>query len=65
VKRKPHATDGRRLVVTPTAKGRRTVDAIMPVFNHHEAIVTSGLTDRDRGELSRLLRAILRTLDAE
>lgn len=65
VKRKPHATDGRRLVVSPTTKGRRTVDAIMPVFNRHEAIVTAGLTDDDREQLSRLLRTILRTLDAE
>lgn len=65
VKRTAHATDGRRVVVTPTAKGRRTVDAIMPVFNRHEAIVTSGMSDHDRAELARLLRSVLRTLDAE
>ncbi len=64
-KRKPHATDGRRVVVHPTAKGRRTVDQIMPVFNHHEAIVTADLSDHDRRELARLLRSILRRLDTE
>jgi len=65
VKRKPHPTDGRRLVVSPTARGRRTIDSIMPVFNEHEKIVTAGMTDADRAQLSSLLRTILRTLDAE
>jgi hypothetical protein len=37
----------------------------MPVFNRHEAIVTADLSDTDRNELSRLLRTILRRLDAE
>jgi DNA-binding MarR family transcriptional regulator len=65
VKRKPHPSDGRRVIVHPLAKGRRTVDEIMPVFNRHEAIVTADLTDHDRRELARLLRTILRTLDNE
>lgn len=65
VKRAEHPTDGRRLVVLPTAKGRRTIDAIMPLFNQHEAIVTSGLTGDDRTQLARLLRTVLRTLDTE
>lgn len=65
VKRKPHPTDGRRVIVSPTAKGRKTVDAIMPGFNQHEALVTSGLDERDRVALARLLRVVLRTLDAE
>jgi DNA-binding MarR family transcriptional regulator len=62
-KRSPHPTDGRRVVVTPTPKGRRTVDRIMPVFNRHEAMVTADLTDADRVALSHLLRTVLRTLD--
>lgn len=65
VKRKPHATDGRRVIVSSTAKGKRTVDAIMPVFNEHESTVTSALSAAERREMSRLLRAVLRTLDAE
>ena len=64
-KRKAHPSDGRRVIVSPTAKGRRTIDQIMPVFNHHEAIVTIDLSDDDRRELARLLRMILRRLDAE
>jgi DNA-binding MarR family transcriptional regulator len=64
-KRKAHPSDGRRVIVHPTAKGRRTIDEIMPVFNHHEAIVTTDLSDHDRRELARLLRIVLRRLDAE
>jgi DNA-binding MarR family transcriptional regulator len=64
-KRKAHPSDGRRVIVSPTAKGRRTIDQIMPVFNHHEAIVTTDLSEDDRRELARLLRMILRRLDAE
>ena len=57
--------DGRRVIVSSTAKGKRTVDAIMPVFNEHESTVTSALSAAERREMSRLLRAVLRTLDAE
>ncbi|MEX0846587.1 MAG: MarR family winged helix-turn-helix transcriptional regulator [Ilumatobacteraceae bacterium] len=63
VKRTSHPSDGRRLVVKVTAKGRRAVDEIMPMFNKHEAMVTEGLTEQTRHELSRHLRTILRTLD--
>jgi DNA-binding MarR family transcriptional regulator len=63
-KRTAHATDGRRVVVIASAKGRRTVDRIMPRFNRHEALVTEHLTDGEADELSRLLRTVLRTVDA-
>jgi UDP-N-acetylglucosamine acyltransferase len=63
-KRSSHPSDGRRQVVQATAKGRRAVDDIMPVFNKHEAIVTEGLTDEAREQLSHHLRTVLRTLDA-
>jgi MarR family transcriptional regulator, organic hydroperoxide resistance regulator len=64
-RRGSHPTDGRRVVVSPTAKGRRTIDQIMPLFNQHESAVTADLTVSDRRELARLLRTILRTLDDE
>jgi hypothetical protein len=37
----------------------------MPVFNHHEALVTADLSPTDRRELARLLRTVLRTLDTD
>jgi MarR family transcriptional regulator, organic hydroperoxide resistance regulator len=64
-KRSVHPTDGRRVIVSPTAKGRRTVDEIMPVFNQHEAMVTADLSPADRRELTRLLRTVLATLDRD
>lgn len=64
-KRRTHPHDGRRVIVSPTAKGRRTVDEIMPLFNEHEAMVTAELSEHDRTELARMLRTILRTLDSE
>jgi DNA-binding MarR family transcriptional regulator len=65
VTRRVHPTDGRRVLVKPTAAGRRVVDQIMPAFNEHEAWVTADLTDRDRRELARLLRTVLARLDTE
>jgi DNA-binding MarR family transcriptional regulator len=62
-RRRPHPTDGRRVVVSATAKGRRVTDAVMPAFNLHEELVTERLDERERDELARLLRVVLRTLD--
>lgn len=62
-KRREHRTDRRRVVVAPTAKGRRAVDRIMPRFNDHEALVTSGLDQAEQDQLSHLLRTVLRTVD--
>ena len=65
VRRRQHPTDGRRLLIRPTPAGGRMVDTIMPTFNEHESQVTAVLSTAERTELSRLLRAILRTLDTE
>lgn len=64
-RRSTHPTDGRRVMVELTTAGHRCVDEIMPQFNEHERLVTSALSPADRSELSRLLRAVLRTLDTE
>ncbi len=63
VERRAHPTDGRRLTIRPTRAGKRTIDAIMPVFNQRESEVTAGLSAAERTKLSDLLRTILRTLD--
>jgi DNA-binding MarR family transcriptional regulator len=64
-KRAVHPSDKRRVIVSPTARGRRAVDEIMPLFNRHEAQLTVELSPGDKRELSRLLRTVLRTLDDE
>jgi len=61
--RREHRTDRRRVVVSPTATGRRAVDRIMPRFNDHEALVTGDLSQDQRDQLSHLLRTVLRTVD--
>jgi MarR family transcriptional regulator, organic hydroperoxide resistance regulator len=63
-RRRAHATDGRRVVVTSTAEGRRAIDRIMPRFNQHEALVTQDLSDTESDQLAHILRKVLRTLDA-
>jgi DNA-binding MarR family transcriptional regulator len=65
VTRESHPTDRRRQLVRPTDDGMLAVDQIMPVFNRHEALVTADLTDADRAELARLLRAVLRRVTGE
>jgi len=64
LRRKHDRTDGRRVLVSITAKGRRVVDEVMPSFNRHEALVTQALTEAEQEELARSLRAVLRTVEA-
>ncbi len=64
LRRKGDRADGRRVVASLTAKGRKAVDEIMPAFNRHEAMVTQALTEDELVDLARSLRTILRTVDA-
>jgi DNA-binding MarR family transcriptional regulator len=64
LKRRSDRDDGRRVMVSLTAKGKKVVDDIMPAFNRHEALVTQALTEPELDDLARSLRAILRTVDA-
>ena len=41
----PPPVDGRRVMVSVTARGRKVVDDIMPKFNRHEALVTQALNE--------------------
>ncbi len=62
--RRPHDTDGRRVVVGISAAGRRAIDEVMPAFNRHEALVTRDLDDDEAAALARGLRRVLRTVEA-
>jgi MarR family transcriptional regulator, organic hydroperoxide resistance regulator len=64
LKRRSDRDDGRRVMVSLTAKGKKAVDEIMPAFNRHEAMVTQALTETELDDLARSLRVILRTVDA-
>jgi DNA-binding MarR family transcriptional regulator len=64
LRRRTDRTDGRRVLVTLTAKGRTAVDRVMPAFNRHERLVTQALTDDEQDDVARALRTILRTVQA-
>jgi MarR family transcriptional regulator, organic hydroperoxide resistance regulator len=64
LRRKTDRADGRRVLVSLTAKGRKVVNEIMPSFNRHEALVTQALTEAEQEELARSLRVVLRTVEA-
>lgn len=63
VKRVPHPTDGRRVIIRPLAAGRRALEAVIVRFNEEESFITKELGADGRDELARLLRRVLRTLD--
>ena len=63
VTRREHDRDRRRVVVSATARGARTIDEVMPAFNTHEALVTSDLTAVQAAQLARGLRRVLRTVE--
>ena len=60
--RAQHPTDGRRVVVSLTDKGRDVIDRAFPEFNAHESLVSSKLSDRARRDLAASLRTIQRTV---
>ena len=62
-RRRPHDTDGRRVMVAATDDGRRVIEVIMPSFNRHEALVTQDLKPDEMDALARGLRRVLRTVE--
>lgn len=61
--RRPHETDGRRVVVAATEEGRRVIEEVMPSFNRHEALVTHDLGGDEAAALAHGLRRLLRTVE--
>ena len=55
VRRTPHATDKRSVVVRLTARGRRAVEAAVPLHHKNMEIGLSTLTLAERAQLARLL----------
>ena len=61
--RKPHAMDGRRVLVRATRKGVSTMREIFPRFNDVEALVTRDLSPAEKADLARTLRIMLHSVE--
>ena len=63
IHRKPHKSDGRRLMIQISPKGRSLVSRIFPRVNDAETLFTTDLKTQEKRQLAKLLRIILNTLD--
>ncbi|MFI6481185.1 MarR family winged helix-turn-helix transcriptional regulator [Nonomuraea sp. NPDC050663] len=63
LRRSPHPTDRRRVMVALTATGERLMRELFPDFNRQEAFVVKELTGEQRRELAGSLRLVLQHLE--
>jgi len=64
VERRASRGDGRQAMVFLTARGKRTIELIDKVWKRVEKDAVSGIDDKDRKKLRKLLRQIERNLGA-
>ena len=65
IARKPHPSDRRALMVALTAKGRKTIDAMLPGYVATQAEAVGTLTRAERKALSASLEKLIAALSAE
>ena len=58
----PDPNDGRSVLVSLTAKGRRTIEHLFPRFNAEEARIAGALGERDQDRLASMLRSLSRSV---
>ena len=63
VRRRAHDADGRLVLVNLEPKGLAMIERLFPAFNMGEALVSSGLTEREKTQLAALLRKIIRSVE--
>jgi len=63
IRRRPHRSDRRRVLIALTKAGERLIEQLFPEFNKHEAFVVSGLSALEQLELARLLRLVLQRVN--
>ena len=61
VERGEHASDGRRLMIKITPRGRALIKRIFPRVNRLESEITSELKVQEKRRIAELLRVILNT----
>jgi DNA-binding MarR family transcriptional regulator len=65
VRRVTSPRDRRRATLSLTARGERTIAELFPRFNRHERMAVASLSASEQRELARLLRKVIREVDAE
>lgn len=60
-----HAEDGRRKTIALTPRGERTLQQLIPRTHRMTARLVSGLDDRERSELLRLLGLVVRSSERQ
>lgn len=63
LERRPHASDGRLVVVSLTRSGRTLIRRLFPRFNAQETAVAGALSAREQAQLAGLLRKVLAHVD--
>jgi DNA-binding MarR family transcriptional regulator len=64
IKRIPHRDDRRRVSICLTKVGERLIEQVFPEFNTHETLAVSALSPAEQHELARLLRLVLKQVNA-
>jgi MarR family transcriptional regulator, organic hydroperoxide resistance regulator len=64
-KRQAHDEDGRLVLVCLEPKGEAVIERLFPAFNAGETRVSGALTDREKNQLARLLRKIVRSVEED
>ena len=64
-RRRGHDEDGRLVLVSLEPRGRDVIERLFPAFNAGEALVSAGLSEREKNQLATLLRKIIRTVEHE
>jgi DNA-binding MarR family transcriptional regulator len=63
VRRRKDRRDGRMVLVSLTATGRRRIERLFPRFNAEEVRLTRHLSEEQQAALASMLRTLLRTVD--
>ena len=61
--RRTHPDDARRVLLSLTAKGRKLMTTLFPLFNAEEVRVTSTLTSAETAEIAQALRKVVVAAD--
>jgi DNA-binding MarR family transcriptional regulator len=63
VRRKKNTRDGRMVLVSLTAAGKRRIEHLFPTFNAEEVLVTAHLEAEEQDALAQLLRSMYRAVE--